>query len=205
MQHSGYPLQAWRSEQGCFLDVETEKACRESCQRNAETPCGEVPRNLGGAGKWRVQLPSLSPFILPIPSGDFIGQTHLEVFWWESIKVTRGELWRRAERDGEWLWGQTEHVHHAQWFLSFFFPNSVDKRVSFPWKNKCAVEVLLVSERWYLTGELCRSWHNTDKALGLETNRYQSLKGQREKHSWSSGWLSPWEWVTQRARYVGRR
>ncbi|XP_073086218.1 uncharacterized protein [Manis javanica] len=29
--------------------------------------------------------------------------------------------------------------------------SSVDKRVSFPWKNKCAVEVLLVSERWYLT------------------------------------------------------
>ncbi|XP_057353772.1 uncharacterized protein LOC118919297 isoform X2 [Manis pentadactyla] len=28
---------------------------------------------------------------------------------------------------------------------------SMDKRVSFLWKNKCAVEVLLVSERWYLT------------------------------------------------------
>ncbi|XP_057353766.1 uncharacterized protein LOC118919297 isoform X1 [Manis pentadactyla] len=31
---------------------------------------------------------------------------------------------------------------------------SMDKRVSFLWKNKCAVEVLLVSERWYLTGIL---------------------------------------------------
>lgn len=45
--------------------------------------------------------------------------------------------------------GFIEHIHHAQYYFPslFFLPKSMDKRVSFPWKNKHSVEVLLVSEK----------------------------------------------------------
>lgn len=123
----------------------------------------------------------------------------------ESTKVTRSKLWRRVGSGSGSLVNISIMLSKRYFPSSFLLPSSMDKRVSFPWKNKHPIEVLLASERLCLRSVLIDSdpsqtwvwiWKWTHISLCLKDSRKStaSLVGD-----------SPWQWVKQRTCYVGQK